>query len=72
MNPFMERTDQVLALMERVAGARKKLGKRPGEAMSFKANCPACGAENSVVIHSDGKRMLRILCATPDCLRAIG
>ena len=72
-SPFDDkRVDAALDLFERVNRARIKLKKRPGEVTGFKANCPVCKKEQGVSIVTDGKRMLRVYCETPDCVRAIG
>jgi hypothetical protein len=66
------RTNQIFGLLDRVAAARKKLGKQPGQMVGFTIDCPACKGKQSVTIISDGKRMLRLYCATDNCLRALG
>jgi transcription elongation factor Elf1 len=62
----------IFGLMNRFAAARKKLHKRPGEILRLSANCPRCGGHQTVVIASDGKRMMRIACSTANCLKALG
>lgn len=73
MPTMKEQAEMIIGLMERVANARKKLGKQPGESMTFYTNCPQCKAKDAMVITSNGKRMLRGKCtARPDCLRFMG
>lgn len=64
--------DAIFGLLDRVAAARKKLGKQPGQVLSMKANCPTCGGKQSVTIATDGKRMVRLYCAIENCLAVMG
>lgn len=67
-----DRMRQIADLIELMGKAREDLGKKPGEVLYTSADCPACLGEETVTIWSDGKRMFRLKCSTPNCLEAMG